>query len=299
MESIGIIFQDFWNSLLVMLPKVASAIVVLVVFIVVGSILKRVFNSRVQARWKNTVIPTFLGSVVKWGFILVGLLFAFDLMGFGGVASGIVAGAGISAIIIGFAFKDIAENFLAGMLLASTRPFKVGDIIQSDSFKGPVKKLDMRVTHIRTADGRDIYVPNSMIVKNVLINYTKDGLLRQEFIVGIDTEDDVSKARDLVLAYFDKQKDVLKTPRPNLAVDEIGVSSVNVKVLFWVDVLKVNRTIETESDTGELVKSRVMREIQELLLANGFSLPSVVIEHKMYRSSQPLELHLRQKSDSE
>ncbi len=289
MERIRNIFLEFWDSILQILPNILSGVLVFVVFTLIGFSIGRVINSRLQAKWKGTLIAQFMGDIIKWIFIILGTIIAMHFIGLGSIASSILAGAGVSAIIIGFAFKDIAENFLAGILLAVNRPFKLGDIIEIEKYKGPVKKLDLRVTHIRTADGRDIYIPNAMIVKNVLINFTKDGLLRQEFLVGLDTFDDLSKARDLILDYFTKQPDVLNDPLPNMLVDEIAECSINVKILFWVDVLKFKQKKEA-SDTGETIKSRVMREVKELFVSKGFNLPSIIIEHKMYKENSPLEI---------
>lgn len=102
------------------------------------------------------------------------------------------------------------------------------------------------------------------------------------------------KVRELILTYFTSQKEVLKKPLPNVIVEEIGDSSIKVKVLFWVDILKVT-VQKDDSDTGELVKSKVIREIKFLLLANGFNLPSTIIGHKMYKKNAPLEIAVSQK----
>lgn len=292
MNKIGEIFREFWSELLELLPNVVSAIAVIIVFTFIGLIVQRIISIRVRKRWSDDLVAQFMSRLIKWIFVAIGFIIGMHFVGFGGVASSIIAGAGVSAIIVGFAFKDIAENFLAGFLLAVNRPFKVGDIIETENWKGPVKKLDLRVTHIRTVDGRDIYIPNAMIVKNVLINYTKDGLLRQEFLLGLDTEADLEAARRLIMDYMVGVPVILKDPKPNMLVHEIGESSIVVKVMFWVDVFgKVDpKEAVNVGDTGETVKSRIMREVTSLLLSNGFTLPSVILEHKMYRSGEPLEV---------
>ena len=291
MKQIKKVFVDFGNTLMESFPNILSGILVFIAFTLIGLLLRKLIKTRLTTKWKDTIVANFAGDVTKWIFIILGLIIALHFVGFGGIGSSILAGAGISAIIFGFAFKDIAENFLSGILLAVNRPFKKGDIIEIDKFKGPVKDLDLRVTHIRTADGRDIFIPNSMIVKSVLINYTKDGLIRQEFKVGLDTYDNLAKAREVVLAYFSKQKDVLPKPLPNMMVEEIGDSSVVVKIIFWVDIFKSN-TPKDDSDTGEFIKSRVMREIKDVLLENGFNLPSLIVEHKMYKENSPLAIEI-------
>lgn len=289
MGQIEKVFVDFGDTLIKAFPNILSGIMVLIVFTIMGLLLRKLIRTRLTAKWKDTIVANFAGDVTKWIFIILGVIIALHFVGFGGIGSSILAGAGISAIIVGFAFKDIAENFLSGILLAVNRPFKKGDIIEMDKYKGPVRNLDLRVTHIRTADGRDIFIPNSMIVKNVLINYTKDGLIRQEFKVGLDTFDDLARAREVILAYFSKQKDVLPKPLPNMLIEEIGESSVVIKITFWVDILKTNSP-KNDPNMGELIKSRVMREIKDVLLENGFNLPALIVEHKMYRENAPIQV---------
>lgn len=112
-----------------------SGLLVLILFIGIGILLKKVLKSRLTVKWKDSIVANFIGDISKWIFIILGLTMALHLVGFCGIGSSILAGAGISAIIIGVAFKDIAENFLSGILLAVNRPFKLGDIIKSINLK--------------------------------------------------------------------------------------------------------------------------------------------------------------------
>lgn len=289
MNRINQVFSKYWESFVEIIPNILIGLIALVFFSLIGYVLNRVINNRLKKKWQDNLVATFMGEIIKWVFITLGLIVALHFVGFGGIASSIVAGAGISALIIGFAFKDIAENFLAGILLAVNRPFNHGDIIESGEFKGTVKKLDLRVAHVRTVDGRDIYIPNSMILKSPLTNYTKDGLIRQEFMVGLDGEDDLKKARTLIVDYLLTQQDVLKEPKPNVLVDHLADYSVAIKVLFWIDVFSPGLK-DTQGDVGETVKSKIIREVKDLLLENGFNMPNHIIEHKMYREDSPIKI---------
>lgn len=288
-EKISNAFSEFWDKLAASAPDVLAAILVLTIFFALGRLFQSFYKNKLQKKWKSSIISKFVGQILYWVFNIVGVLIALNLLGFGNIVSSLLAGAGISAIIIGFAFKDIAENFLAGILLTIHRPFAIGDVIEIDNFKGPVRAVDMRTTHIRLADGRDIWIPNSMMVKGVLTNYTRDGLLRQEFIVGIDPYDDLERARDLIINLLKKEPEVLEMPEPNVLVEELGTSSVNIKVLFWIDVLK-KHSLEGPIATGASIKSKMMYQIKDLLLNNGFNMPSYVIEHKMYKEKNPLKV---------
>lgn len=285
-------FSAYWESFLDSLPDILVALVILTIFVVMGKLLNRLFRRRIEDKWKDRLVSSFIAQIIKWIFYIIGIILAFDIVGFGKIAASMVAGMGLSAIIFGFAFKDIAENFLSGMLIAFNRPFKVGDIIQVGSSKGPIRSIDLRNTHIRTYDGRDIFIPNSMMIKDVLTNYTRDGLIRLEFIAGLDMNDDLDRARNLIMDYMHSNEQILKEPEPNVIVENLGLNSVDLKVFFWINLFTGNP--EEQMLIGEPIRSLVMREVKDLLLSNGFSLPSNILEHKIYNKEEPLPVKVSQ-----
>lgn len=279
-------FLKFWNNLIDALPNLLAAIVFLLVFILIGYWVGKIFEKSSKRRWKDPIVINFAGQVVKWFFYLTGLVSALYITGLVGLANSLLAGAGISAIIFGFAFKDIAENFLAGILLAINRPFNTGNIIEVDGFKGTVRGMDLRSTHIRNIEGKDIYIPNSRIVKNVVINYTKDGLLRQDFMIGLDLSTDVNHVREIIIAYLKEHPLVLEKPESNLIIKQLGEFTIDVQVLFWVDILK-QRAI-SPSYLGATIRSQIINDVRERLLANNVNMPSQILEHKMYNKEEPI-----------
>ena len=113
---------------------------------------------------------------------------------------------------------------------------KVGDTVKSGDIEGTVKTLDLRNTHIRSFDGKDIYIPNAMIVKTPLVNYTRDGLLRFDFAVGIDYEDDIDRAREIILAIIKSKEGILKTNEPFVIVEDLGKNTVNLRAYYWMNL---------------------------------------------------------------
>lgn len=279
-------FNSFFRDILAQTPNILTALLLLVITVFLGRIFRRIFTHKLQDKVKDSLLAGFLGQLGKWFIYLFGVLAALQVMGFGYFATSLLTGAGISAVVIGFAFKDIAENFLAGILLAINRPFNIGDIIQVESFKGTIKKLELRTTQIRTVDGRDIFVPNAALIKSSLINFTKDGLLRMDFGLGLATEADIEEVRRLILEHLVSKDQVLKNPKPNVIVENIGTSTLDIRVLFWIDILKSKA--EKPDTLGDPIRSQIIREVKDLLLANKFSLPANIVEHKMYDSREPL-----------
>ncbi len=278
------IFNEFYSDVGLMLPKIITGIIVILLFIILGKLFYIFVGKRIQKKWKDSIISNFISEATKWSFYIFGLIIALNIVGFGGIASSLIAGAGISAIIFGFAFKDIGENFLAGIILALKRPFEIGDIIEVDGYKGNVEDLDLRVTHLRNFEGKDIYIPNSSIINNTLVNYTKDGNLRVNFMIGIAPECNIHKTRSLIIEYLTQNKQILQTPNPNVIVQELGEFTTDLQVLFWVDIL-ANKKLP-DSYLGHNIRSKIITDIKEILDTNNIEMPSQVIEHKMYRENK-------------
>ena len=150
--------------------------------------------------------------------------------------------------------------------------------------KGNVKGLDLRITHLRNVEGKDIYIPNSSIIKNTLINYTKDGNLRVSFIIGIAPECSIAQTRSLILDCLERNNQILKNPLPNVLVQELGEFTTDIQILFWVDIL-ANKKLP-DSYLGQNIRSKVITDVKEILDKNNIEMPSQVLEHKMYRENK-------------
>ena len=276
------IFNDFFAEISALLPNLIVAIIIMVIAIIVGKFAHRIIIKTTRRRWKDQIIANFLSQVVKWVIFLFGVVSALSVMGFGNIAGTVFAGAGVSAIIIGFAFKDIGENFLAGIIIALKPPFEIGDIIEIEGNKGTVKFLNLRMTHLRNAEGKDIFIPNASILKNPLTNYTKDGFLRVNFMIGIAPECDIEGTRKLILDYLGTNSEILKQPEYKVVVQELGEFTTDIQVLFWIDILS-NKTLPDEY-LGHNIRSKVITDVKSILDKNNIEMPSQVLEHKMYRN---------------
>ena len=289
-DKIREVFIAFWEQLIELLPNLLVAIFFLAFFSFIGYLVGRGIAKGVRRQWRNAIVVSYIGKALRWIFNLIGIIVALQVMGFGDAANTVLTGAGISAIIVGFAFKDIAENFLAGVLLLISRPFEIGHIIEIDDFRGTVRALEMRTTHIRSMTGKDIYIPNARIVKDVVINYTRDGYLRLDFVLGLDIPSDTNRARELILDFLQRQPDILDRPTADVMVKDVGEFTIDIQVLFWVDVLKQKKL--SPGYLGETIRSHYVGAVKDLLLQNGFNMPSQILEHKMYQAESPLNIKM-------
>jgi len=288
-EKILASFDRYWINILDRAPEITIGLTLLVIFIFLGILIRKLIVSRLKLRVKDTLLLNFIGRVIFVLFLIIGVVIFFKQIGLGSAAGGLLAGAGVSALILGFAFKDIGENFIAGFFLAFSRPFSIGDIIEVNGMMGNVKAMSFRNSHVRTFDGRDIFIPNSMMIKNPLINYTKDGLMRHDFVVGIDYGDDVAEASKVIMETMKVTKNIVQDKdelAPFVIIDQFGTSTINLKIFFWIN------TYDFLGSTTVL-KSTVMQSVVNQLLKEGFTLPADIVELKIYQEGQPIPLSLR------
>lgn len=255
----------------------AIALATFLIFLFLARKSTTLLSRRLIKRMDDDLLANFLAGIFGSIVILIGLLVVFRIIGLTGVISGMLAGAGISAFIIGFALKDIGENFLAGIILAFKRPFRVGDIVDINGIRGQVLTLNLRDTQIKTGDGKDVFIPNGMILKNPLINFTIDGYLRYDFIVGLDYGSDYEKAVELIKSTIIQVPGVLgESKDPEVWVIELAESTLNIQVTFWVNTFE--RTI-----SDAVVKSSAILMVLTALEKAGFNMPARIIELKNYQ----------------
>ncbi|KAA9327489.1 mechanosensitive ion channel [Hymenobacter busanensis] len=269
------VLNTYWAHFLFLLPKLGVALVLLFIAIFISNRVSRLLGGRLQARSHDPLLAVFLTRFSKWALLLLGLLLVMQVLGMTGVVSGVLAGAGLTAFVVGFALKDIAENFLAGVVLAFNRPFRIHDTVQikDKDLMGRVEALNLRTTLIKTFDGKDIYLPNAMVLREPLINFTRDGHIRQDFQVGIDIgeERDLTRVQQLILDFVRSFRDV-ETEEPHtayLVVEKTDGSTATLHVYFWTFSEDYRRR------TQEL-KSELMQGIRKLLLDQGYSKPATL-----------------------
>ncbi len=172
--------RSYYDDMVALLPKLALALLVLIALLFIANFIQNFSKDRLSRRMDDPLLARFIARLVGTSVIVLALLMALRIVGLGGVAVGLLSTAGVGAFVVGFAFKDIGENFLAGILLAFNRPFRVGDTVELNGHKGTVVTLNLRDTQIKTFDGKDIFIPNANVVKNAVVNYTIDGFLRED-----------------------------------------------------------------------------------------------------------------------
>jgi small-conductance mechanosensitive channel len=269
-------FVHYGGHLIDIVPKLALAIVLLIIAIFLANYISNLIGGRLKARSHDPLLAEFLTRMTKWAVILLGLTLVLQVLGMTGLVGGMVAGAGLTAFVVGFALKDIAENFLAGVVLAFNRPFRIHDTIQirdNQALMGRVEALNLRTTLIKTFDGKHIFLPNAMVLREPLTNFTRDGYIRQDFQLTVNVEQDGGPERlqGTVLDFVRGYREVVheEPHSPYLILEKLDGNTATLHLYFWTFSEDYRR------GTQEL-KSDLMRDLRQLLLQQGYPAPAAV-----------------------
>jgi len=237
-ELLGLIIEKLsaWiESGVAMIPNLLLASVLLIIFFVVGSYIKKALEQVFGKVFDSSAVSSLLAAIGKIVFICFGFFFALDLLGLQKAVFSLLAGAGIIGLAIGFAFQDLAENFLAGLMLGVRKPFEPGDLIRSNDQYGTVERLNLRNTIIRDFNGQIIYIPNKEVFKNVLENYSQSGRRRIVLGVGVSYGENLDHVEDTLRSALEQLSFRANDSDVDVWALEFGDSSINFSVRYWID----------------------------------------------------------------
>jgi small-conductance mechanosensitive channel len=226
--------QSMINGFLALLPNMVLASIVFLLFLIIASIIKALVKRLTRHRRYARNLGLVLGRLAQGAIILIGLFVALSIVIPTFKAGDLVQLLGISGVAIGFAFRDILQNFLAGILILLTEPFQIDDQIVFKGFEGTVENIETRATTIRTYDGRRIVIPNSELFTNSVTVNTAFDNRRLEYDVGIGYGDDIDLAKQLMLDAVHSVDEILKDPAPDVLAMELAESTVNIRVRWWI-----------------------------------------------------------------
>lgn len=262
-------FEGFFLSIKEAAPEILLGLIILLLFIFLGLTAGRGAKKILERTSTSPKRIILIRRFTRWLFYLVGIIISLHIMGLTKAASGLLAAGGILTVVLGFAFREIGENLLAGLFMSFSRAFDVGDLVESNGILGVVKTINIRDVHVRAGDGIDIFIPSAIIFKNPLYNYTKDGLRRGKFTIGIDFRNDSRDARKLILETIRKIDGVLNDPAPNVQIANFTANYIELEIFFWIN------TFSEFSNLGD-VKTQVMENTKEQLLEHRFTVSSEV-----------------------
>lgn len=217
------------------LPNFVVAILITILFSIIARYAGKAMKKLLLKALESPQIANLLASIFKMCVLVAGIFIALDFLGLTGTVTSLLAGAGIIGLAIGFAFQDMTENLIAGIAMGIRKPFQIGDVVEADKVFGTIKTINLRNTLVDTFFGQQEVIPNKILFRNILTNYTTNGIRRVEVPVGISYADDPEKAVEVIIEEINQYDFVIKKEETAVFAKDFGDSSVNLLLWFWID----------------------------------------------------------------
>ena len=250
-------FEAILYRFVLFIPKLAVAIIIFLATLYVARLGFRFVGLALEKRKVDPELSLLLSRVTQIAVIIFGTIWALSTVDFD--VTGFVAGLGIIGFTVGFALKDVAENFVAGILLLLQQPFDIGDAVEAGGYSGTVTSIEVRTTTIRTWDGLLVLVPNAQVYSSPITNYSKVDKQRISLNVGVGYESDLEKVDEALLEVVDQLSGVKDDPAPFVVFNEFGDSSINCTLYFWIDTSEAGK-LGTTDDLVKGIKVAFERE---------------------------------------
>lgn len=257
------VLQGRWLDFVAYLPRIAIALLIVAVVWWASRWIGRL--ERPYRRLSiNPLALNLLRQTVRVGFLVAGLLLALDVLEATALVGAVLGTAGVVGLAIGFAFKDLVENYIAGVLLSLRQPFSPLDFVDVGGHQGKVMRLTSRATILMTADGNHLRLPNSLVFKAVITNYSRAPNRRFDFPVGVGVGEDLALAQQLGTSVLAGMDGVLDDPGVLTQIEELGDSTVTLRFYGWID---------QRSHSFMKVKSEAIRQVKEAFDGAGVEMP--------------------------
>jgi small-conductance mechanosensitive channel len=250
--------QNWAVGFYTLLPNLIVGITLIILFGVfayaIGRIIRKYFER------KNRIdLGNILSDFGFWAVMLIGSLIGLTVILPSLNPADLLASLGIGSIAIGFAFKDILQNWFAGLLILLRLPFRRGDQISVEGVEGTVQRIEPRATVIRTYDGRDIVIPNTTIFTNMVTVNTSQPHRRVEIDLTVGYNYDVRTITSIIRAALDQIDEILKDPEPQIMCWDLGSTSLGIKIRWW---------IKSEQSQQTISRARAVQAIKEAFEVN-------------------------------
>lgn len=270
------------KDLIAFLPLLLFALLIFAGFWVAGRLITRP-TRLFQRIAPNPLVQTLVQQIIRLAFILLGLAIAMRILGATTLLGSVLGAAGVLGLAVGFAVRDTIENYIASILMSIRRPFAPNDHVIIEGFEGRVTRLNSRATFLTSFDGNELRIPNAIVYKAKITNFSQIPQRRFEFAVGIGYENDLCHALATGLEAVKGSDGVLSDPEPFVLTDALDASTIKLKVFGWVD--------QRKSDFGK-VRSEAIRAVKSRFDDEDISMPAPIqniraIGEPLSKASEP------------
>lgn len=248
-----------------LLPNLALAAVIAVLSWLLARLVRKLIANLMGRVTDSRNLNRLVSNCVYLVVLLIGVFGSLSVLHLDKTVTSILAGAGILGLALGFAFQDIAANFLSGVIMAVQRPIRTGELIGTGEHLGVVEHIDLRTTELRNMEGIQVIIPNKEIFQKPLLNYTRNGTRRVDLIVGVSYGDDLENVERVTKEAVKGIGDLVPDKEVELFYREFGGSSINYVVRFWIEA--------SSNKHYNDMRSRAIKAIKAAYDKEGISIP--------------------------
>ena len=255
--------RELLRDLVGNLPSLVGAIIVVGITWIAAKVVRYLAYTWAQQTEGDSSTELLIGRLSYGGVSVVGLVIALGVMGLDFAA--LLGALGLTSVAIGFSLKDVLSNYISGVILLAARPFRINDQVVIDDYEGTITQIQLRATTMKTYDGRLVYIPNQEVFQANTINNTASPKRRSSVMVGIDYGADIHDAIAIINQTLAEIETVETEPAPDILVNELAASTVNLEIRFWVDSHRAGFLATT---------SKVTKAVKEALEAANIEIPT-------------------------
>ena len=222
------------QQFILLLPNLLIALLILVVTFFVARLVRRLLGQVLPRVSNHASLNNLVSTLAYVGALLIGIFFTLEVLSLDKTVTSLLAGVGIIGLALGFAFQDIAANFISGIIIAVQRPFTVGDVIETDKYFGTIEAINLRTLDLRQVTGELVRVPNRKVFESAVINYTVTTRRRVDLDCGVAYDSDLEQVRATALAAMQDLPHLLPGRPVEVMFTEFGDSAITFKLRFWI-----------------------------------------------------------------
>ncbi|MDX5435947.1 MAG: mechanosensitive ion channel [Pontibacter sp.] len=271
MKDLNTTVELLWSKLeawgeqaVLMLPNIFVALLLLIITFYVAGFVRDWLEKFINRFSHSAALNNLVLTLLYIGMLLVGFFFVLNVLNLDKVVISLLAGVGIFGLALGFAFQDIAANFISGVIIAVQKPFGVGDMIETNDYFGTIERITLRTVDIRKVTGELVKLPNKMVFENPMTNFSIYGTRRIDLEVGISYAEDLEHVQQVVIEALQDVKNRVKTRDVEVMYDAFGDSSINFKARFWVSYSRQVDYVSAKSDA--IIKIKKAFDANDILI---------------------------------
>ena len=257
--------MTWWDTFIDMVPNMFVSVILFLIFLLLAKAGQKLFVKVFNRSSNNQALENLFSTIIYYAILGLGLFIILGILKLDKAVTSLLAGVGVIGLALGFAFQDIAANFVSGIMLAFRKPFAIGDIVKLSDFMGTVSRTNLRVTVVETWQGQEVYIPNKDVLSSPIVNYSILGERRIDLAVGVSYADSLEQVQEIIEKTLKGLEGVIRHDDMIFTYYEFGDSSINFEIKFWIKFPENPSYLE--------MRSKAIKAIKKAFDEEGITIP--------------------------